>query len=120
MDKVVNLARRRKVVPHLYAPLKELGVTEDKAYEVYAVSNKDMDYANELKFLIKNDIGEMVWIEEYSIEKVPIKFIKMFKDIRSDLTVNFYDLHSIFNRFLKKDQNKTDSIGSVVFSKRIY
>ena len=45
---------------------------------------------------------------------------KVVNDIKSDLTVNFYDLHSIFNRFLNKYQNETDSIGSVVFSKRIY
>ena len=103
MDKVVNLARRRKVIPHLYAPLKELGITEDKEYEVYAVSNRDMDYANELKFLIKNNMGEMVWIEEYSIDKVPRKFRRIFKDIRSDLTVNFYDLNYIFNKFMKNE-----------------
>ena len=88
MKKVVNLARKRKIAPHYYAP-KELGVTEYKEYEVHAVSNVGMKYANELKFLIINDAGEMVWIEEYSITDVPRIFNRMFKDIRDDLTIEF-------------------------------
>lgn len=88
MKKVINLARRRKIFPHYYAP-KELKVTEYKAYEVYSVSNVGMEYANELKFLIINDAGEMAWIEEYSITDVPRIFNRMFKDIRNDLTIEF-------------------------------
>lgn len=84
---VINLARKRKVVPHYYAPQELEVICEDKFYNVYGVSNDTEE--GYLKFLIKNEKEELIWIEEFSVIYVPLKLRKMFKNIEQTTTFMF-------------------------------
>lgn len=73
--------RKRTIIP-VYCICEELKLTEDKRYQILEVTNKGQKYINEYVFTIINDNGDLVKIDNYSVEDVPKKIIRLFSDAR--------------------------------------
>lgn len=71
--------RKRTIIPE-DCICEKLNLTEDKRYEILEVTNEDQEYINDFVFTIKNDNGELVKIDNYSIEYIPRKIHRLFLD----------------------------------------
>lgn len=80
--------RNRTIIP-VYCVCEELNLTEDKRYAVLEVTNEGQRYINEYIFTIKNDNGDLVKIDNYSIEDTPKKIERLFAD-RTIKTIKFH------------------------------
>jgi len=73
--------RKRTIIP-VYCVCEKLKLTKDKRYEILEVTNEGQKYINEYIFARKNDNGELVTIDDYSIEDIPRKIKQLFSDIK--------------------------------------
>lgn len=71
--------RKRTIIP-VYCICDKLNLTEDKRYEILEVTNENQEYINDYIFTIKNDNGDLVNIDNYSIEEIPRKIRRLFAD----------------------------------------
>lgn len=79
--------RKRTIIP-VYCVCDELNLTEDKRYEILEVTNQNQKYINDYIFTIKNDNGDLIKIDNYSIEEVPRKIKRLFSDLE-EKTIKF-------------------------------
>lgn len=73
--------RRRTIIP-VYCVCEKLNLTEDKRYKILEVTNEEQEYINDYIFTIRNDNGDLVKIDNYSIEEVPKKIKRLFEDMK--------------------------------------
>lgn len=73
--------RKRTIIP-IYCICEKLNLTEDKRYEILEVTNEGQNYINDYVFTIKNDNGELVIVDSYSIEDIPRKIKQLFSDMQ--------------------------------------